>query len=122
MEWRTLFLNRILCADDIKPIHEYSEDYQPPYRPSLVGGPSGHIIGVSPARPKTTDFATTTNRPFFPNRTPRSDPERTTDRPYYSSRVPPSTSQPIAYPVRGQRPRNMNSDSIFGSFVDLLFK
>lgn len=109
-------------TDLIKPIHEGSEPSQAPYRPTLVGGPSGHIIGASPARPTTTDFEESTNRPFYPNRTPRNDPERTTFRPYYPSRMPPSMPRPVIYPTRGQRPRHMNSNGILGSFADLLFK
>ncbi|KAL4711419.1 hypothetical protein ACJJTC_016173 [Scirpophaga incertulas] len=91
-------------SDNFKPVHEagdYSDVLQT-YRPSLVGAPLGHVVGLPQAKPTTP--ATYENMRRRPN--------------HNNMQLAQGTFNPTKRP----RSRNFNNNSIIGSFIDLLFK
>lgn len=92
----------------MKPVHEASDisDVPQTYRPGLVGGPLGHVVGLAQARPTaaTPDDNTRRRQEYLTNQRQR-------------------TTQPTYYTTRRPRPRKLSyDDSVIGSFLDLLFK
>ncbi|XP_073952422.1 uncharacterized protein [Choristoneura fumiferana] len=88
-------------SDGVKPVHEGPHEGYSTYRPDIVGGPIGHVVGHSPVRPTTRPQETTTQK-----------------RLHYHTRYPPRTTEAV-HTTRPSRPRAYN-DGIFSSFVDLL--
>lgn len=78
-----------------------------PHRPPVAqqGYPNDQVVGVRPGRP------------------PRPPVTESTQRiPSYVQFPGRPTEASVAYPTRRPRPRNLNNDSVIGSFFDLLFK
>lgn len=96
-----VFQQTSLITDGVKPVHEGLHESHATYRPNIVGGPIGHVVGHAPVRPTTRPQETTTPR-----------------RLHYHTRYPPRTTEAV-YTTRPSRPRAYN-DGIFSSFVDLL--
>ncbi|XP_068626884.1 uncharacterized protein [Battus philenor] len=93
-------------SDYVKPVHEDAHERPLTYRPGIVGGPLGHIVGVTQVRP--------TNRP----------PETTSNlnMKYINSvRFSSLPSQVSINSNRRPRDRIMNDahNGIFSSFIDL---
>ncbi|XP_063389440.1 uncharacterized protein LOC134675173 [Cydia fagiglandana] len=119
-------------SDYVKPVHEGAYENHSTYRPDIVGGPLGHVVGHRPARPTTRpdDHTTATRRPY-PTRYPprptkptytRPDDHTTATRRPYPTRYPPRPTEPTYTRPVTDRPRMFNNDGILGSFIDLLFK
>ncbi|CAH0723769.1 unnamed protein product, partial [Brenthis ino] len=102
--FKVLFIH----LDNLKPVNEAGGDQQNiVYRPGIVGGPSGHIVGLPQAMIK-----------------PISDSSRNKNRNIKHNHVHASathdhaqTNSHIQKPNRG---RKLNSNGILSSFLDLL--
>lgn len=128
---RCFIINRQGVSDNIKPVYESVQEQQTTYRPSVVGGPIGHVVGVSPAIPHQLAVTEPTPQEFFnnqvvgvkPGRLPRPPVTESTQRiPSYVRFPPRRTETTVVYPTRRPRPRKLNNDTFFGSFFDLFFK
>ncbi|KAI5637985.1 serine carboxypeptidase domain-containing protein [Phthorimaea operculella] len=97
-------------SDDIKPVHDGVQEPQTTYRPHVVGGPSGHVIGVSPVsvqqRPTRRPEYTITRSPNY-----NQYQNQGTRTPTHDRYPQPTTQQPYVFPTRPSRPRQMNSSS-----------
>ncbi|KAJ2952740.1 hypothetical protein O0L34_g7096 [Tuta absoluta] len=97
-------------SDDIKPVHDGVQEPQTTYRPHLVGGPSGHVIGVSPVsvqqRPTRRPDHTITRSPNY-----NQYQNQGTRTPTHDRHPQATTQQPYVFPTRPTRPRQMNSNS-----------
>lgn len=127
---RLLLIDKVF-SDNIKPVHESLHEQQTTYRPTVVGGPIGHVVGVRPVRPQNLLLTEPVPQRFPNDQVVGLKPGRPTRRPVTEStgRIPNYVQFPtrspeasVAYPTRRPRPRNLNNDSVFGSFFDLLFK
>ncbi|XP_048007062.1 uncharacterized protein LOC125242329 [Leguminivora glycinivorella] len=90
-------------SDYVKPVHEGALENHSTYRPDIVGGPLGHVVGHRPVHATTRPDYTTTKRLHHQTRYP---PRPTPD---------PTFTRPATH-----RPRMFNNDGILGSFIDLL--
>lgn len=114
-------------SDNIKPVYEGVQEHQTTYRPNVIGGPLGHVVGVSPVRPRDPPVTKPTPQIFSNDQVGGFKPGRPTRPP--TRRIPSyvqfpnrPTEVPVGYPTRKPRPRNLNDNHVFGSFFDLLFK
>lgn len=83
-------------------MHEHGGEPHMTYRPSLVGVPNSHIVGVTQVKPFSSK--TTTHLPH----------------PSYIYYTRETTPQP--YKKHQNTPRKVNRDtSVLGAFIDLLF-
>lgn len=87
------------------------DPYNSVYRPSVVGGPVGHIVG----HPQTQGSRSPTEVAVKPgNRQPKLYPNR--------AYIPSNHNQPHSNDNKHHRIRKYNGDTgILGSFVDLFF-
>lgn len=100
-----------IISDNVKPVHEVGDHENIVYRPGIVGGPSGHIIGLPQAMIK-----------------PISDSSRNRNRNIKHSHAHASAThaythaQTNFYTQKPNRARKLNSNGILSSFLDLLHK
>ncbi|CAH2040499.1 unnamed protein product, partial [Iphiclides podalirius] len=96
-------------SDYVKPVHEDAQVIHATYRPGVVGGLLGHVVGVTQVRP--------TNRP------PETTSKQNTK---YINNVRFSMLSSQATTNSNRRPRDRKENeanrSVLGSFIDLFFK
>lgn len=89
-------------AGYVKPVREDTVDHpQAAYHLGLIGGALGHVVGYPPVRPTTEGSQLR--------------------KPNSAFRFPEYSAHTNRHPKKTQQQPNRSS-SIFGSFIDLLFK
>ncbi|CAK1579340.1 unnamed protein product [Parnassius mnemosyne] len=96
-------------SDYVKPVHEDGQEIYMTYRPGVVGGPLGHVVGVTQVTP--------TNRPPETSSQLNSKYINSIHFSMLSTKAPTNSH-------RRPRHRKINdaNNGIFGSFIDLFLK